>query len=104
MAAQGKHSRWGTFLSQAVAGVESRLDNILAEGEDGRSHDPSIPASPAITATKLQQSPQQLSLQTRSAASMSIAASPRRIRDCSSSHLLSADNSTSYRQFSIVLE
>lgn len=27
-------SRWGSFLQQAVAGVESRLDNILAEGID----------------------------------------------------------------------
>lgn len=27
-------SRWGSFLQQAVAGVESRLDNILAEGTD----------------------------------------------------------------------
>jgi hypothetical protein len=25
-------SRWGSLLQQAVAGVESRLDNILAEG------------------------------------------------------------------------
>ncbi|KAI5462977.1 TATA element modulatory factor 1 TATA binding-domain-containing protein [Mariannaea sp. PMI_226] len=37
MAAPGKPtgSRWGSFLSQAVAGVESRLDNMLTEGEDG---------------------------------------------------------------------
>jgi TATA element modulatory factor len=27
-------SRWGSFLQQAVAGVESRLDNILAEGDE----------------------------------------------------------------------
>lgn len=27
-------SRWGSFLSQAVAGVESRLDNMLTEGEE----------------------------------------------------------------------
>ena len=26
-------SRWGSFLQQAVAGVESRLDTILAEPE-----------------------------------------------------------------------
>ncbi|KAI9051237.1 hypothetical protein LZ554_005338 [Drepanopeziza brunnea f. sp. 'monogermtubi'] len=32
MAASKQTSRWGTFLQQAVAGVESRLDNILAEG------------------------------------------------------------------------
>lgn len=34
MSAPQKSSRWGSFLSQAVAGVEARLDNILAE-EDG---------------------------------------------------------------------
>ena len=28
-------SRWGTLLSGAVAGLESRLDTILAEGSDG---------------------------------------------------------------------
>lgn len=28
-------SRWGSFLSQAVGGLESRLDNILAEGQEG---------------------------------------------------------------------
>lgn len=34
MAAQGgAKSKWGSFLSQAVANVESRLDNILAEDE-----------------------------------------------------------------------
>lgn len=27
-------SRWGSLLQQAVAGVESRLDNILADGTD----------------------------------------------------------------------
>ncbi|KAI1421049.1 TATA element modulatory factor 1 TATA binding-domain-containing protein [Xylaria sp. FL1777] len=31
MSVPQKSSRWGTFLSQAVAGVEARLDNILAE-------------------------------------------------------------------------
>ncbi|KAG9239459.1 hypothetical protein BJ875DRAFT_364633, partial [Amylocarpus encephaloides] len=35
MSAPSKQSsRWGSFLQQAVAGVESRLDNILAEGEE----------------------------------------------------------------------
>jgi len=33
MAAPSKStSRWGSLLQQAVAGVESRLDNILADG------------------------------------------------------------------------
>lgn len=27
-------SRWGSLLQQAVAGVESRLDTILADGDD----------------------------------------------------------------------
>lgn len=40
MAAPGKGSRWGSFLSQAVAGVESRLDNILTEGEEGQQLGP----------------------------------------------------------------
>ena len=42
-------ARWGSFLSQAVAGVEARLDNILAE-EDGAAQQkegkPATPASP----------------------------------------------------------
>jgi hypothetical protein len=38
MAAPGgkASSRWGSFLQQAVAGVESRLDTILAESDDDR--------------------------------------------------------------------
>ncbi|OHE91771.1 M protein repeat protein [Colletotrichum orchidophilum] len=35
MAAPAKSTRWGSFLQQAVAGVEARLDNMLAEGENG---------------------------------------------------------------------
>jgi len=34
---QAASSRWGSFLQQAVAGVESRLDNILAEGDEAGS-------------------------------------------------------------------
>ncbi|KAJ6781042.1 hypothetical protein PWT90_04782 [Aphanocladium album] len=46
MAAPNKSSsRWGSFLSQAVAGVESRLDNILAE-EDSSSHAPATQQQP----------------------------------------------------------
>lgn len=35
MAAPGKSSasRWGSFLSSAVTGVETRLDNMLSEAE-----------------------------------------------------------------------
>ena len=46
MAAPNKSSsRWGSFLSQAVAGVESRLDNILTE-EDGGSNAPKTQQQP----------------------------------------------------------
>jgi hypothetical protein len=34
-------SRWGSFLQQAVAGVESRLDNILTDAdESGKTSKP----------------------------------------------------------------
>ncbi|KAK8028098.1 hypothetical protein PG991_005154 [Apiospora marii] len=52
MSAPAKSSKWGSFLSQAVANVESRLDNILAEEEaNGKasSQPPSRPASAAST-------------------------------------------------------
>lgn len=39
-------SRWGSFLQQAVAGVESRLDTILAD-DDTPSKDSKIPELPA---------------------------------------------------------
>lgn len=56
MSAPGKQaSRWGSLLQQAVAGVESRLDNILAESDDDRSATPpaaaATAASPAATTT-----------------------------------------------------
>lgn len=56
MAAPTKQtSRWGNFLQQAVAGVESRLDNILAEGVEDQAAvagqkkpgTPTLPASPS---------------------------------------------------------
>ena len=54
-------SRWGSFLQQAVAGVESRLDTILAD-EDTTSKDSERPELPANkesskipAATKVQQ-------------------------------------------------
>ncbi|KAK8056744.1 M protein repeat protein [Apiospora rasikravindrae] len=52
MSAPVKSSKWGSFLSQAVANVESRLDNILNEEDgDGKppSQPPSRPASAAST-------------------------------------------------------
>lgn len=52
MSAPSKSSRWGSFLSQAVAGVEARLDNILAEEEEqqqeaAKQSPPSRPPSAA---------------------------------------------------------
>lgn len=45
-------ARWGSFLQQAVAGVESRLDNILAEGDDDRSAaQPTAALTPTAAAT-----------------------------------------------------
>jgi hypothetical protein len=50
MAAPGKQSsRWGSFLQQAVAGVESRLDTILAEGDEDRSATQLTAAAAATT-------------------------------------------------------
>ncbi|KAI1133503.1 hypothetical protein F5Y10DRAFT_180 [Nemania abortiva] len=45
MSASQKSSRWGSFLSQAVAGVEARLDNILAE-DDGTKGSTTPAAAP----------------------------------------------------------
>ena len=49
MAAPGKPSgsRWGSFLSQAVAGVESRLDNMLGDLDDGQQAQQAQQAQPA---------------------------------------------------------
>ncbi|KAL6810592.1 TATA element modulatory factor 1 TATA binding domain-containing protein, partial [Trichoderma camerunense] len=44
-------ARWGSFLQQAVAGVESRLDNILAEGDDDRNAAQPAATSAATLAT-----------------------------------------------------
>ncbi|KAH9883718.1 TATA element modulatory factor 1 TATA binding-domain-containing protein [Xylariomycetidae sp. FL2044] len=72
MSAPQKPSRWGSFLSQAVAGVEARLDNILAEDDPERQQSsrsppvassatlPSIPplprsATPSRTNDRLQE-------------------------------------------------
>ncbi|KAI1336396.1 hypothetical protein F5Y15DRAFT_418939 [Xylariaceae sp. FL0016] len=45
-----KSSRWGSFLSQAVAGVEARLDNILAEEDAPKQTQPqSQPPQPDST-------------------------------------------------------
>ncbi|KAJ0305033.1 hypothetical protein Brms1b_011004 [Colletotrichum noveboracense] len=58
MTAPAKSSRWGSFLQQAVAGVEARLDNILAEGENGSLQQPG--QSPQRPATPSRGEPQQI--------------------------------------------
>ncbi|RDL42023.1 uncharacterized protein BP5553_02002 [Venustampulla echinocandica] len=55
MAAPSKQSsRWGSFLQQAVAGVESRLDNILAEQDENAppAKNPASTKPAAAAATK----------------------------------------------------
>ncbi|KAI1304724.1 TATA element modulatory factor 1 TATA binding-domain-containing protein [Xylaria venustula] len=47
MSGSQKSSRWGSFLSQAVAGVEARLDNILAE--DGGPKESTTPSAASGT-------------------------------------------------------
>lgn len=58
--AGGNKSKWGSFLSQAVAGVEARLDNILAEEDQAKpgtspapSQQPSKPSSPGLSTSHL---------------------------------------------------
>lgn len=43
-------SKWGSFLQQAVAGVESRLDNILAEGNEQPVKDEEPNSRPTMSA------------------------------------------------------
>ncbi|OLN92905.1 Protein sgm1 [Colletotrichum chlorophyti] len=52
MAAPAKSSRWGSFLQQAVAGVEARLDNILAEGDPNQPQTAQAASTPAPVLTK----------------------------------------------------
>ncbi|KAH0596455.1 hypothetical protein MHUMG1_05572 [Metarhizium humberi] len=89
MAVSGKQSRWGSFLSQAVAGVESRLDNILADPEEARAQDASATsaASPAgsasvePTTTIQQQSSKQLALPAKPSPGNSRSSSTNRTND-----------------------
>ncbi|ROW18269.1 hypothetical protein VPNG_00389 [Cytospora leucostoma] len=46
MSGQGPKSRWGSLLSQAVAGVEARLDTILAEEDAANKEAPKPSPSP----------------------------------------------------------
>ncbi|KAJ8061371.1 hypothetical protein OCU04_010427 [Sclerotinia nivalis] len=48
--AKQSSSRWGSFLSQAVGGLESRLDNILAEGQEGQANKPASTAGSTVAA------------------------------------------------------
>ncbi|KOS20778.1 TATA element modulatory factor [Escovopsis weberi] len=49
-------ARWGSLLSQAVAGVESRLDNILAESDENGGAGPAGAAQAAAPAKPAAQS------------------------------------------------
>jgi len=64
MAAPSKQSssRWGSFLQQAVAGVESRLDNILAEGDEALAPAKKPTPAPASTTTAKPEGSQSLFL------------------------------------------
>ncbi|KAG5950361.1 hypothetical protein E4U53_005204 [Claviceps sorghi] len=55
MAVPGKQSRWGSFLSQAVAGVESRLDTILADTDESDAPTAASAAATPSTSTNTQQ-------------------------------------------------
>ncbi|KAF7860855.1 hypothetical protein EAF04_008373 [Stromatinia cepivora] len=48
--AKQSSSRWGSFLSQAVGGLESRLDNILAEGQEGQANKSASAAGSTVAA------------------------------------------------------
>lgn len=64
MAGQGKGSRWGSFLSQAVAGMEAHLDNMLAEG-DGTPSGSRPPGSSGATTPSRQATPNNSNVQTQ---------------------------------------
>ncbi|KAF3059787.1 Protein SGM1 [Daldinia childiae] len=51
MSTPQKSSRWGSFLSQAVAGVEARLDNILAEEDAAKQSSPQRPTRTSSTSS-----------------------------------------------------
>ncbi|POS84677.1 hypothetical protein EPUL_002437 [Erysiphe pulchra] len=54
MTAPSQHvSRWGSLLQQAVAGVESRLDNILADGIEENPPVQVTVRSPKLTSTEV---------------------------------------------------
>lgn len=55
--ASGNKSRWGSLLSQAVAGVESRLDTILGDENEASkdsktTQQTTTPAPPAPSSAK----------------------------------------------------
>jgi TATA element modulatory factor len=57
MSAPSKQSRWGSLLSQAVAGVEARLDTILAEDDSNPAQKQQPPSRPASAATTSRPAP-----------------------------------------------
>lgn len=50
-----KTAGWGSFLSNAVSGLESRLDNILAEEEGGSARAKTIQDARREAAAKVAQ-------------------------------------------------
>ncbi|KAI9864920.1 MAG: hypothetical protein M1813_002691 [Trichoglossum hirsutum] len=50
-------SRWGSFLQQAVAGVESKLDTILADGDDIASKNVNVKGGSTTTAESKSEQP-----------------------------------------------
>ncbi|KAI9766089.1 MAG: hypothetical protein M1840_006796 [Geoglossum simile] len=68
-------SRWGSFLQQAVAGVESKLDTILADGDDAVSKNASGAGTYSIAGSE--QKPEQPGLKSAMMA-LPVAAGPEK--------------------------
>ncbi|KAK4197834.1 putative TATA element modulatory factor [Triangularia verruculosa] len=58
-------ARWGSFLTQAVAGVEARLDNILSEDNDGTTQAKETKPAPPASPVKQSPGPSRTSSSTR---------------------------------------
>lgn len=94
MSTSQKSSRWGSFLSQAVAGVEARLDNILAEDDGTKGSttaavapnpSPAAPTPPARSATPSRSANDRLQERlARAVASKNAASSARQSLDAAS--------------------
>jgi hypothetical protein len=80
MSASSKQtSRWGSFLQQAVAGVESRLDNMLLDGVDETTTQkpPSASTPAVVAAVKTESSKQQFHRDSRDSQLTRIIGVPR---------------------------